>query len=117
MSSIKAVVVFDGLGCPYDHRFQLRTTSEARPFALTVMKELGHRFTEHELGARPGPVADYEPFKAQGVPVIWVNGEKPIYFHTAGDDPETLDYDKLKTLTDINREIICRLAAQPAFPF
>jgi hypothetical protein len=117
MSFIKAVVTFDGMGCPYDHQFQLRTTKEARPFAIAVMNELGHHFTDRELGARPGPIADYEPFKAQGVPVIWVNGEKPIYFHTAGDDPETLDYDRLKILTDINREIIYRLATSPTFPF
>jgi Zn-dependent M28 family amino/carboxypeptidase len=117
MSFIKAVVTFDGMGCPYDHQFQLRTTKEARPFAIAVMNELGHHFTDRELGARPGPIADYEPFKAQGVPVIWVNGEKPIYFHTAGDDPETLDYDRLKILTDINREIIHRLATSPTFPF
>jgi hypothetical protein len=117
ISSIKSVVTFDGMGCPYDYRFQLRTTKEARSFVLAVMSELGHHFTEHELGARPGPIADYEPFKAQGVPVIWVNGEKPIYFHTAKDDPETLDYDRLKILTDINMEIIYRLANVPSFPF
>ncbi len=117
MSSIKAVVAFDGMGCPYDYRFQLRTTKEARSFVFEVMNELGHHFAEHELGAKPGPVADYEPFKDQGVPVIWVSGEKPIYFHTAKDDPETLDYDRLKILTDINREIIYCLATQPTFPF
>lgn len=114
---VKAVVALDGMGCPYDLQFNLRASREAREFALTTIQKLGYPVIERALGQKPGPVADYEPFLNNGVPVIFITGEKPIYFHTARDDPETLDYGKLKDLADINAELVLKMVKSKGFPF
>ena len=115
--NIRAIVTFDGLGNPYDSQFQLWSTEEIRNFASGIARELGHDVKEFNLGVKPGPISDCLPFQNRGVPAIWLIGEKTIFFHTAGDNPETLDYDKLKLLADIDGEIAYRIATQEQLPY
>lgn len=87
-------------------------------FALDIIKELGHDVRDVKFDATPGPISDSLPFQRKGVPALWLRGEnKPIFFHTARDDPQTLDYNKLKRLLDANAEIIRRVATQKELPF
>ena len=106
---IKAVLTSDALmGSPYDFNLELRATNELRNFVSNVVKELGH---DIKCEADPQPFSDNFPFQSKGVPAIWLQGEnRSIFFHTAKDDPETIDYDKLKLWADINGEIAYRVA-------
>jgi len=118
---IRAVLTCDGMGSPYDFKFELRaTTKEIHAFALDIVQQLGHNVVDvkFDANAEPGPRSDNLPFQLKGVPTAWPHGEdKSIFFHTAKDDPETLDYDKLKSLLDIDKEIAYRIATQRQLPF
>ena len=102
------------MGSPYDFKFKLRSSEEIRTFVMDIVKQLGH---EIEYDAMHGPVSDNVHFQSKGVPSVWLKGERSIFIHTAKDDPETLDYDKLKLLSDINGEVIYRIATQKQLPF
>ncbi|MBI3931133.1 MAG: M28 family peptidase [Chloroflexi bacterium] len=115
LPNIKAVVTFGTLGNPYDFTFELATTKEIRAFALNVVEQLGY---EVKYGAEPMPVSDHVPFQVKGaIPVVWLMGNLGIFYHTAGDNPETLDYDKLKSLLDIEGQIAYELATRKHLPF
>lgn len=118
--NIRAVVTFDGGGPSYDLRdfqWELFATKEVRAFALNIVKDLGY---DVKCEADPPPVSDHVPFQLKGVPVVWPSwprGLIGIFYHTAKDDPETLDYDKAKSWTDMEGEIAYRIATQKQLPF
>ena len=116
LPDIKAVLTSDALmGSPYDFNLELRATKEVRPLASKVVQELGY---DIKCEADPQPFSDNFPFQSKGVPAVWLQGEdRSIFFHTAKDDPETLDYDKLKLWADINGEIAYRIATDKVLPW
>jgi len=115
LPNMRAVVTFGTLGNPYDFKFELMATKEIRPFALNIVKESGY---DVKCNIEPTPVCDHVPFQIRGaIPVVWLLGNLSIYYHTAKDDPETLDYDKLKSLLDIEGQIAYELATQKQLPF
>ena len=89
-------------------------TKEIRPFALNIVKKLGY---DIKCDTEPTPVCDHFPFQVRGAtPVVWLMGNLSIFYHTAKDDPETIDYDKLKSLLDIEGQIAYELANQKQLP-
>lgn len=115
ISHIKAVLPFDGLGSPFDLKFELMATENIRAFTLNIIKELGYEVT---YGAEPAPLSDHVAFQLKGVPAVWFwGGNLSIFYHTAKDDPETLDYGKLKSVVDIAGEIVYKIANQKQLPF
>ena len=115
ISHIKTVLPFDGLGSPFDFKFELMATENIRAFTLNIIKELGYEVT---YGAEPAPLSDHVAFQLKGVPAVWFwGGNLSIFYHTAKDDPETLDYGKLKSVVDIAGEIAYKIATQKQLPF
>ena len=116
LSSIRAVVICDGMGLPYDFKFDLMaSTKEIRAYVANIVQELGHN-----IKGDVDPLlafSDNLHFQMKGVPAVWLKGNQGIFHHTAGDDQETLDHDKLKWLADIDGEIIYRIATQKRLPF
>jgi len=113
--NIKAVHTFDGLGSPFDFKFELMATKNIRTFALNIVKELGY---DVKCDAEPPPLSDHLPFQLRGIPVVWFwGGNLSVFYHTAKDDPETLDYEKLKSVADIAGEIAYKVATQKQLPF
>src|SRR5665811_1954487 len=94
LPKIRAVVTMDGGGNPYDLQFELMATEDIRSFAFNVAKEAGY---DVKCEIDPLPLSDHVPFQAHGVPTAWLwGGALSMFYHTAKDDPETLDYDKCK---------------------
>lgn len=115
LPNTKATFTFDGLGSPFDFKFELMATEDVRPFALKVVQELGY---DAKCDAEPAPLSDHLPFQLKGVPAVWFwGGNLSIFYHTAQDDPETLDYGKLKSVADIAGEIAYRVSNQKELPF
>jgi len=115
LPNIKAVVTFDGLGSPFDFKFELMATEDVRGFAMKVVGELGY---DVKCNAEPAPLSDHLPFQLKGVPAVWFwGGNLSIFYHTAKDNLETLDYGKLKSVADIAGEIAYRISTQKELSF
>lgn len=73
--------------------------------------QAGKKFKAGVMGTDlVGVRSDYGPFMARKVPYLFFStGESKVY-HTPDDKPETIDYEKLESVS----EIICETAAQAA---
>ena len=90
-------------------------TEDIRSFAFNVAKEAGY---DVKCEIDPLPLSDHVPFQAHGVPTAWLwGGALSMFYHTAKDDPETLDYDKCKQLADVNGELVYKIATEEVLPF
>ncbi|MFM7592705.1 MAG: M28 family metallopeptidase [Isosphaeraceae bacterium] len=76
-----------------------------------MQAQAGKKFKAGLMGTDlVGVRSDYGPFMARKVPYLFFStGESKVY-HTADDKPETLDYEKLESVS----EIICETAARAA---
>ena len=90
-----------------------RSAPGLRPFLAS------HNATnEFRLAFQPRVIADsdHHPFYAAGIPVIHFDTDKHEDYHRPSDDPEKLNWDGLKRLTEFAYRIISDAASMPEFP-
>jgi len=86
------------------------------PAGLEVLQAGLHLVEEIVATGRTQPWSDYAPFRAAGVPVLFLSNGQSHHYHTAGDDFETLDLKKLGLQTDWLAGLLGELVRHPTKP-
>jgi hypothetical protein len=60
--------------------------------------------------------SDYHAFREKGVPFVFFSTGTPWYYHTEHDDPEVVDFGKLRCVVECARDVIAETAADPKRP-
>ncbi|MCH7490091.1 MAG: M28 family peptidase [Gemmatimonadetes bacterium] len=114
-----AYVNIDGIGQTGAKRFSAATTTSAAPLAARVI----HRRTGETITpGRPGRNSD-QSFNGIGLPLLQLNHTRLAedggywWWHTPDDTFDKIDFDVLKTDTDLYADALAELLAAPTLPF